>query len=156
MHAELSPTHAAPRHTRLPTLRHAREAWEAQRAKKLTAVKTAPPARAPFLGLAQRRDCAYVWPRPGGSCRCTKRGVHFLYPYNCARAVRATGTTTLSKAREVSQGKAGAQEKQNDAKTKTTKSKGDEADPPARSLSGGGSSKPGKTLAVAAHPTSTE
>ena len=44
------------------------------------------------------------------------------------------GTTTLSKAREVSQGKSEAQEKQNDAKTKTTKSKGDEADPPTRSL----------------------
>ena len=42
------------------------------------------------------------------------------------------GTITLSKAREVSQGKAEAQEKQNDAKTKTTKSKGDEADPPPR------------------------
>ena len=66
-------------------------------------------------------------------------------------------TTTLSKAREVSQGKAEAQEKQNDAKTKTTKSKGDEADPPpARSLPGGGFSKPGKTLAVAARPTPTE
>ena len=76
-----------PRHTRLPMPRHVREAWEAQRAKKLTAVKTAPPARALFLGLAQRRDCAYVWCRPGGSCRCTKRGVHFLYPYNCAWAV---------------------------------------------------------------------
>ena len=38
------------------------------------------------------------------------------------------GTTTLSKAREVSQGKAEAQEKQNDAKTKTRKNKGDEAD----------------------------
>ena len=44
------------------------------------------------------------------------------------------GTTTLSKAREVSQGKAEAQEKQNDAKTKTTKSKGDEADPPGKIL----------------------
>ena len=50
-----------------------------------------------------------------------------------------------------------AQEKQNDAKTKTTKSKGDEADrPPARSLPGGGFSKPSKTLAVAARPTPTE
>ena len=56
----------------------------------------------------------------------------------------------------MSQGKAEAQEKQNDAKTKTTKSKGDEADPPARSLPGGGFSKPGKTLAVAARPTPTE
>src|SRR4051812_40484397 len=66
------------------------------------------------------------------------------------------GTTTLSKAREASQGKAEAREKQNNAKTKTTRSKGDKADPPARSLPGGGFSQPGKTLAVAAHPTPTE
>ena len=56
----------------------------------------------------------------------------------------------------MSQGKAEAQEKQNDAKTKTTKSKGDEADPPERSLPGGGFSKPDKTLAVAARPTPME
>ena len=56
----------------------------------------------------------------------------------------------------MSQGKAKAQEKQNDAKTKTTKSKGDEADPPERSLPGGGFSKPGKTLSVAARPTPME
>ena len=48
-----------------------------------------------------------------------------------------TGTTTLSKAREVSQGKAEAQEKQNNAKTKTTKSKGDEAGSPGKILVGG-------------------
>ena len=58
-----------------------------------------------------------------------------MYPYNCARAIRA-GTTTLSKAREVSQGKAEAQEKQNDTKTKTTKSEGAEADPPGKILAG--------------------
>ena len=46
------------------------------------------------------------------------------------------GSTTLSKAREVSQGKAEAQEKQNDAKTKTTKSKGDEIEPPGKILAG--------------------
>src|SRR3954467_265440 len=88
MHACGAQPHARhSRHTRLPTPRDARDAWGVQRAKELTAVKTAPPARTPFLGLAQRRDCAYVWPRPGGSCRCKKRGVHFFYPYNCARVV---------------------------------------------------------------------
>ena len=56
----------------------------------------------------------------------------------------------------MSQGKAEAQEKQNDAKTKTTKSKGDEADSPGKILAGGGFSKPGKTLAVAARPTPME
>ena len=56
----------------------------------------------------------------------------------------------------MSQGKAEAQEKQDDAKTKTTKSKGDEADPPARSLPGDSSSSPGKNLAVATRPAPTE
>ena len=45
-------------------------------------------------------------------------------------------TTTLSKAREVSKGKPEPQQKQNDAKTKTTKSKGDEAGSPAKILAG--------------------
>ena len=81
-HARRAQPHACrPRHARLPTPSHAREAWEAQRVKKLTTVKTTPPARASFLGLAQRRNCAYVWPRPGGSCRCTKReGYTFCTP----------------------------------------------------------------------------
>ena len=46
------------------------------------------------------------------------------------------GTTTLSKAREVSQGKAKARKKQNDATTKTTKSEGDEADSLGKILAG--------------------
>ena len=45
------------------------------------------------------------------------------------------GTTTLSKAREVSQDKTEAQENY-DAKAKTTKSKGDEADSPGKILAG--------------------
>ena len=79
-----------------------------------------------------------------------------MYPYNCARAVRATDATTPSKAREVSQGKTEARKEQNDAKTKTTKSKGDEADSPGKILAGGGFSKPDKALVVAARPTPTE
>ena len=59
-----------------------------------------------------------------------------MYPYNRAWAVRATDATAPGKAREVSQGKAEARKKQNDAKTKTTKSKGDEADPPGKILAG--------------------
>ena len=60
-----------------------------------------------------------------------------MYPYNCARAVRATDATAPSKARGVSQGKAKTRKEQNDTKTKTTKSKGDEADPPGKILAGG-------------------
>ena len=59
----------------------------------------------------------------------------------CALATKkiswaALDKVSASKAREVSQGKAEAQEKQNDAKTKTTKSKGDEADSPGKILAG--------------------
>ena len=56
----------------------------------------------------------------------------------------------------MSKGKAESRKEQNDAKTKTTKSKGDEADSPGKILAGGGFSKPDKTLAVAARPTPTE
>ena len=59
-----------------------------------------------------------------------------MYHYNCARAVRATDATAPSKAGEVSQGKAEARKKQNDAKTKTRKSEGDEADSPGKILAG--------------------
>ena len=77
-----------------------------------------------------------------------------MYPYNCARVVRAAGTTTPSKAREVSQGKTEARENY-DAKAKTTKSKGDEADSPG-SLPGDSSSSLGKTLAAATRPAPME
>src|SRR4051812_734653 len=99
--------------------------------------KNRPACPRTVFGPSPTTRCAYVWPRPGGSCRCTKRGVHFLYPYYCARAVRATGTTTPSTTREVSQGKAEVQENWSNAKTKTTKSKGDEVDSPGKILAGG-------------------
>ena len=49
--------------------------------------KNRPACPRTVFGPSPTTHYAYVWPRPGGSCRCTKRGVHFLYPYNCARAV---------------------------------------------------------------------
>ena len=141
---ENQPHACCPRHTHLPTPHHTRESWEAQRAKNLTAVKTAPPARALFW--AWRNSARHrVWPRPGGSCRCTKRGVHFLYPYNYAWAVRAAPTTTPSEAREVSQGKTEARGNWSNAKARTTKSQGTRRAPPVRSL-------PGPALAAPARP----
>ena len=53
-----------------------------------------------------------------------------------SRVTHSVGVGRAAKAREVSQGKAEAQEKQNDAKTKTTKSKGDGADSPSKILVG--------------------
>ena len=79
-----------------------------------------------------------------------------MYPYNCARAVRATDATAPSKAREVSQGKAKARKEHNDAKTKTTKSEGDETSRRDKCLAGAGFSSPDKTLAAATCPTPTK
>src|SRR3954471_2216587 len=74
-HACRAQPHACrPRHACLPTPRHARDAWEAQRAKKLTAVKTAPPARAPFLGLAHQRVALMFGPGPGAPVGVQKGG----------------------------------------------------------------------------------
>ena len=124
-----------PRHTRLPTPRHARESWEAQRAKSLTAVKTAPPARAPFwawpnnvshLCVAQARGLLSVY---------KKRGA-FLYPYTCARAVGAAPTAMLSRTGEVSQGKTEAQDNKSTAKVMTTESRGTKQVPPGRACRG--------------------
>ena len=124
-----------PRHTRVPTPRHEREAWEVQRAKRLTTVKTALPARAPFwawpnnvsrLCMAQAQGLLSVYKR---------RGAH-LYPFTCARAVGAVPTATPSRTGEVSQGKTEAQDNQSNAKAKTTKSRGTKQVPPARPLPG--------------------
>ena len=80
------PTHAA----HVTRTHHvARGSWEAQRAKSFTAVKTAPPARAPF----------WAWPNNVSRlCVAQARGLLSVYksrgspfdPFTCARAVRAT------------------------------------------------------------------
>src|SRR3954469_15333889 len=69
-----------PRHAHLPTPRHARDAWEAHRVKELTAVKTAPPARAPILGLAQQRVALICGPGPGAPVGVQKGGYTFCIP----------------------------------------------------------------------------
>ena len=78
-----------------------------------------------------------------------------MYPFFCAREVRAAPTATPSRTREVSQGKIEAQGNQSNAKAKTTKSRGTKQVPPARPLPGG-LSGPSKTLAGTARPAPTE
>ena len=106
-------------------LRHARGSWEAQRVKSFTAVKTAPPARAPFwawpnnvsrLCVAQARGLLSVYKSRG-----------LLYPFTCARAVGAAPTATPSRAGEVNRGKTEAQDSQSNAKAENTKEQRDEA-----------------------------
>ena len=92
------------------------------------------PAHRSGPGPTTRR--AYVWPRPGGSYRCTKIGAHLCTPFSCARAVRVAPTATPSRMREVSQGKIEAQDNRSNTKAKTTKSRGMKQVPPARPLPG--------------------
>ena len=65
-----------------------------------------------------------------------------MYPFTCARAVRAAPAVTPSRTGEVSQGKTEAQDNQSNAK-KAKRQRG-------------GAVSPGKTLAGAARPTPTE
>ena len=103
--------------------------------RTVTAVKSAPPARAPFwawpnnvsrLCVAQARGILSVYKNKGT----------LLYPFTCARAVGATPTTTPSRTGEVSQGKTEAQDNQSNVKAETTKSGGTKQVPPARPLPG--------------------
>ena len=61
--------------------------------------KTPPHVPAHRSGPGPTTRCAYVWPRPGGSYRCTKVGAPLFYPSTCARVIRATPAATLSRAR---------------------------------------------------------
>ena len=70
--------------------------------------------------------CAYVWPRPGGSCRCTKVGD---FPFTCARAVVAAPAATLGGAEE-----AKTQDNQSNAKPEARGAKGQGGLSPARAL----------------------
>ena len=132
------PPHACrPRHAHPSTPHHARGSWEAQRAKSFTAVKTAPPARAPFwawpnnvsrLCVAQARGLLSVYKQRGT----------LLYPFTCARAVGAAPTVTPSRAGEVNQGKTEDRGSQSNAKTKDAKKQRGGADSPGKTLAGDG------------------
>ena len=65
--------------------------------------KTLPSLPGHRSGPSPTTRCAYAWPRPGGSCRCTKVGALLFYPSTCARAVRAAPAATLSRAEEGTQ-----------------------------------------------------
>src|SRR4051812_33667743 len=69
------------RHTRLPMPPHARDAWGGAAHEGTSHGKNRPACPHTVFGLAQRRDCAYVWPRPGGLLSVyKKRGTLFCTP----------------------------------------------------------------------------
>ena len=142
-----APLHATPCRTCV--------SWEAQRVKSFTALKTAPPARAPFWAWPNNVSRLYVAQARGLMSVYKRRGAP-LYPFTCARAVGAAPTATPSRAGEVNRGKTKAQDGQSNAKIKTAKKQRGEAGSPGKILAGGSLSGPDKTLAGTARPTPTE
>src|SRR3990170_476146 len=63
---------------------------------------------------------AYVWPRPGGSCRCTKVGALLLTPLLVHGQSEPRATATLSRAEEGSRREAEARDNQGNTKTRNT------------------------------------
>ena len=76
--------------------------------------------------------CAYVWPRPGGSCRCTKVGALLFTPLLVHGQSEPHLRPHLAGQREEPK----AQDKQSNARTKYTKSERARWTPPARPLPG--------------------
>src|SRR3989337_3001182 len=89
---------------------------------------------------------AYVGPRPGGSCWCTKVGVLLLTPLLVHRQSEPRAAATLSRAEEGSRREAEAQDNQSNAKTRNTKSKRASWTPPGKTLAGAAPAALARTL----------
>ena len=95
--------------------------------------KNPPHLPAHHAGPSPTMRRAYVWPRPEGSCRCTKVGALLLHPFTCARAVRAAPTVTLSRAEEGCRSTRRSEKRQDQRRKESKRVRWT---PPARPLSG--------------------
>ena len=77
--------------------------------------------------------CAYVWPRPGGSCRCTKVGALLLTPLLVHGQSEPHPRPHLAGQRR----EAGAQDNRGNAKARKTKEQRGEVGPPGKGLARG-------------------
>ena len=89
---------------------------------------------------------AYVWPRPGGSYRCTKVGALLLHPFTCEQAGRATPTAAVSRAEEGSQSTRRPKQRQDRRRKESKKARWT---PPRQDPCRGGFRSLGKILAGA-------
>ena len=131
------PPHACrPCHAHPSTPHRARGSSEAQRAKSFTVVKT-PHLPAHRFGPGPTTCRAYVWPRPGGSCRCTKVGALLLTPLLVHGQSEPCAAATPSRAGEGSRREAkGTRRSEATPRPETQDSKGARWTPPARPLPG--------------------
>ena len=90
--------------------------------------KTRPRIPAHRFGPSPTTRRTYVWPRPGGSCRCTKVGALLLTPLLVHGQSEPRTTAARSRAKEGSRREAKAQDGQRNAKTKDTKEREGEVD----------------------------
>ena len=108
------------------------------------------PAHRSGPGPTTRR--AYVWPRPGGSCRCTKVGALLLTPLLVHGQSEPRTTATLSRAEEGSRREAEAQDNQGNAKTRNTGEQEGEVDSLSKILAEAASAAPASPFAGATRP----
>ena len=132
-------SHVTRAHT-TPTSRTQCGSWGSATSEGVTAVQTLPRVPVHRSGPGPTTLRAYVWPRPGGSCRCTKVGA-FLYPFTCARAVVATPVAVLGEAEE-----AKVRDCQGSTQARGAKSKGARWASPGKCLAGAAYVAPAKAL----------
>ena len=145
MHAETAPRmtptsrttlHVA-RSTRVVGKRSGRNSYYGKNPPHLPVHRSGP-------GPTTRR--AYVWPRPGGSCRCTKVGALLLTPLLVHGQSEPHATATLSRAEEGSRREAEARDNQGNAKTRNAGEEEGEVDSLGKILAEAASTAPARAL----------
>ena len=109
-----------------------RGSWGSASERKSTTVKIPPRLPVHRSGPGPTTCRAYVWPRPGGSCRCTKVGSLLFTPLLMhGQSEPRPWPHQAGQRRE-----AGAQGNQSNAKTKRHKDQEGEVDSPGKTLAG--------------------
>ena len=108
--------------------------------------KTPPrsPAHRSGPGPITRR--AYVWPRPRGSCRCTKVGALLLTPLLVHGQSEPRATAALGKAGEVNRGRTIETKQAKRRQGQDHREQMDEAGFPGKTLAGAASAAPARPL----------
>ena len=151
MHAGTAPRMTPTSHTTLHVTRSTRVVGK-RSGRNSYYGKNPPHLPAHRSGPSPTTRGAYVWPRPRGSCRCTKVGALLLTPLLVHGQSEPRATAARSRAEEWSRREAEAQDGKSNANTKDTKERKGEVDSPGKILAGAGLYGPGKNLAGATCP----
>ena len=122
--------------------------WGSVASEGVTISKNPPRLPAHRSGHGPTTCRAYVWPRPRGSCWCTKVGAHLCTPLLVHRQSEPRATAARSRAKEGSRREAEAQDGQGNAKTRNTKEQRDKAGSPGKTLAGATCPMPAERAAL--------